>query len=241
MPDLAIKAAKRRQALGIAVFLAAVAGAVSLAYHFFRAGEVAYHRGERAFARGDGAAALAHYERARAAGMAGANLDWRQATLLLDAGRRSEALELLRAMLARDPRDRAAIEAAAGAAQALGDPAAGLALYDGLGPRETLPAADLARLADLHQQAGQVAEAIECLRLAVVAAPASADLRVWLGQLRARAGEKAAARAEFEGALAVEPAHRAARLSLARVLAWEGDFVASAAAYRAYLGEPTPP
>lgn len=236
MPVSAIKAAKRRQALGIIAFLAGLTVAVSVVYHVVRADAVAYHHGEKAYARGDHAVAVSYFEKARAAGMRTSVLQWHHASSLIALGRRAEALPLLREILARDPADRAALAAATGLAQSMGDPALGLELYAGLGPRENLPAADLARMADLYQQAGRLDEAVACLRLALVAAP-SADLHVWLGQLHARAQDKSAAREAFAAALALEPGHRAARLAHARALAWEGDFAASASAYRAYLGE----
>lgn len=236
MPDPAIQAAKRRQALGIAAFLLVVAGGVSVAYHLVRADAVVFHRAEKAYSKKDYAAALPYYEKARAAGFRGASSDWHHASALIESGRAAEALPLLRDILARNPRDAAALAAAVGVAQRLNDPAAGLAFYAPLGPREKLPAADLVRLADLYQQAGDVAEAVACLRLAAAAAP-SADLQVWLGQLLARAQDKAGARAAFETALRLDPAHRPARLALARALAWEGNLVSAATAYRAYLGD----
>lgn len=60
MPDPAIQAAKRRQALGIAAFLLVVTVGVSVLYHLVRADAVAYHHAERAFARHDYAAALSY-------------------------------------------------------------------------------------------------------------------------------------------------------------------------------------
>lgn len=237
MPNRAIQAAKRRQAWGITAFLLFVTAGVSVAYHVFRADAVAYHRGERLYSRGDYAAALPHYAEARAAGMRSTILLWHEATALIETGRPAEALALLWELLVGDPRDSAAFAVAVGAAQASGDPQAGLALYAALGPREKLPAHDLLRLSDLHQQAGQLDDAIACLRLVVDAYPQSADLRTLLGQFLARAGRRAEARAEFEAALRIDPARRPARLALARTLAWEGSFDAAAIAYRVYLGE----
>jgi tetratricopeptide (TPR) repeat protein len=236
MPNRAIRAAKRRQALGIAAFLFAVTAGVSVLYHFVRADAVAYHRAEKAFARRDYAAALPHYEHARAAGFDPAKLRRHQAVSLTETGRHAEALGLLREILADDPRDMQALPAAVGLAQRLGDPAVGLALYASLGPREKLPSADLVRLADLHQQAGQLEDAIACARLAAAAAP-SAELLIWLGELHSRAQDKAGAIAAFEDALRLDPAHRSARLALARALAWDGRLADSAQAYRAYLGQ----
>jgi tetratricopeptide (TPR) repeat protein len=237
MADSAIQAAKLRQAIGIAGFLLLVTAGVSVAYHLIRADAVAFHRGEQAYLRGDYAGALPHYEKARAAGMRSRALLWHEATALIRTGRPAEAMPLLKELLAGDPRDSAALAAAVGVAQACGDPQAGIALYAALGPREKLPAHDLATLADLHQQAGQLDDAIACLRLVVDAYPQGADLRTLLGQLLARAGLRAEARAEFEAALRIDPSRRSARLALARTLAWEGDFAASAAAYRVYLGD----
>jgi tetratricopeptide (TPR) repeat protein len=236
MTTSAIEAAKRRQAIGIALFLLAVAGGVSALYHVVRADAVAYHHGVRAYSRGDYAAALPHFEKARAAGFAAPGFRWNHADSLLRTGRVAEALPILREILAENPRDRAALAAAIGAAQTAGDPAAGLALIAALGPRESLPPADLVRLADLHQQAGQLPEAIAAARLAAAAAP-SAALHLWIGELHARAGERPAAIAAFESALALDPTHRPARLALARALAWDGRLTESARAYRAYLGE----
>lgn len=236
MTTSVIEAAKRRQAIGITLFLLAVAGGVSALYHFVRADAVAFHRGEQAYQRGDYAAALPHYERARAGGFSSTGFRWHHATALLQTGRVAEALPLLREILAENPRDRAALAAAIGAAQSAGDPAAGLAFLAAFGPRESLPPADLVRLADLHQQAGQVPEAIAAARLAAAAAP-SAALHLWIGELHARAGEPSAAIAAFESALALDPTHRPARLALARALAWDGRLTESARAYQAYLGE----
>jgi tetratricopeptide (TPR) repeat protein len=236
MPNRAIRAAKRRQAVGITAFLLAVTAGVSVLYHFVRADAVAYHRAEKAFARRDYAAALSHYEHAGAAGFAPATLRWHQAVSLAETGRHAEALVLLREILAENPRDSQALPAAVGLAQRLGDPAAGLALYATLGPREELPPADLIRLADLHQQAGQLEDAIACARLASAATP-SAELLVWLGELHSRAQDKTGAIGAFESALRLDPANRPARLALARALAWDGRLADSAKAYRAYLGQ----
>ena len=237
MPDRAIQAAKRRQACQIGAFLLLVTAGVSVAYHLIRADAVAYHRGERAYSRGDYAAAVPHYEKARARGMRSRVLLWHEATALIRTDRPAEAMPLLRELLAEDPRDAAALAAAVGVAQASGDPQTGIALYAGLGPRENLPAHDLVTLSDLYQQAGQLDDAIACLRLVVDAYPQGADLRTLLGQLLARAGRRAEARAEFEAAVRLDPLRRSARLALAPTLAWEGDFAAAAAAYRVYLGE----
>ncbi|MBC8012132.1 MAG: tetratricopeptide repeat protein, partial [Burkholderiales bacterium] len=207
MPDPAIQAAKRRQALGIAAFLLLVAAGVSVLYHLIHADAVAYHRGELAYSRGDYAAALPHYREAHGAGLRSTVLHWHFATALIETGNPAEALPLLREVLAADPRNPAALAAAVGVSQAMGDPQTGLALYAALGPREKLPAADLLRLADLHQQAGQLDEAIACLRLAVEASPpaSGADLRTQLGLLFARAGRRPEARAEFEAVLRLDP------------------------------------
>ena len=236
MPDPATRAAKRRQALGIAAFLVLLTAGVSALYHVARAEAVSFRRGETAYSRGDYAAAAAHYGKARAGGLRSDMLDWHQANSLLALGRLTEAYPILRVVLARDPRNPAALSAAVGAAQASGDPAAGIGFYAALGPRENLPPADLARLADLYQQAGQLEDAVACLRLALAATP-SADQHVWLGRLLARDGRRAEARAEFETALRLDPDHRSARLALARVLAWDGDYAAAADSYRTYLGE----
>ena len=235
MPDPAIQAAKRRQALGIAVFLVAVTVGVSVLYHVVRADAVAYHRGEKAFARRDYAAALPYYEKARASGFRADNFRWHHATALIETGRHADALPILREILAKTPGEPAALAAAVGVAQRLGDPAAGIALYSALGPREKLPPADLSRLADLHQQAGELEDAVACARLAAAAAP-SADLQLWIGELLARAQDKSGAITAFEEALRLAPGHRPARLALARALAWDGRLADSARAYRAYLG-----
>lgn len=237
MPDRAIQAAKRRQALGIGAFLFLVAGGVSVAYHLIHGDAVAYHRGEQAFARGDYAGALPHYEIARAAGLQAPPFDWHHATALMETGRAAEALPLLEGILARDPTNRAALIAAVGVAQATRDPAAGIALYARLGPREKLPPADLARLVDLYQQAGQLDDAVACQRLLVAAYPERADQRTLLGELLLRADQRDAALVEFEAVLRLDPAQRPARLALARLHAWAGRFDDAATAYRAYLGE----
>ena len=237
MADPGVQAAKRRQAAGITVFLVLVAAGTCGLYQWVRRDAVAFRRAENAFARGDTARAIADYELARTLGLRVANLDWRLAQALIVAGRKAEALLVLKGHLERRTGDLDALAVTAGLAQELGRPAEALALYANFGPRDRLPPGQLVRLADIHQQAGQIDEAVACARLALRAAPGSADLHVLLGGYLARAERRTEALRELNEALRLQPGHRAGRLALARVLAWEHRYEDSITAYRTYLGQ----
>ena len=239
MPDPVVQAAKRRQAAEITGFLVVVTVVVCVAYHFIRRDAVAFRRGENAFARRDYAAAIAYYEKAQALGFRAEGLRWKRAQALIASGRPAEALAVLKEHLAQSPRDSAALAAASGLAQSLGRPLDALALHAAAGDeRRTRSASELVNLADLHQQAGQLDQAIACVRQALVLVPVSdsADLQVLLANFLSRADRRAEAMAALSEALRVEPGHRAGRLALARVLAWERRYADSITAYRAYIG-----
>ncbi|MBC8009915.1 MAG: tetratricopeptide repeat protein [Burkholderiales bacterium] len=238
MPDPLVQAAKRRQAAGIIGFLVVTAVLMSVAYQVIRRDAVAFRRAENAFARGDFSAAVTDYERARSLGLRAEGLRWRLSQALIATGRSEEALTVLREHLAQHPGDADALAAASGLLQSLGRPLDGLALYAAAGDRVKLSPAELVRLADLHQQAGHLPEAIALVQQALPAAPASsqADLNVLLASLLSRADRRAEALVALQEALRLDPAHRAGRLALARTLAWEQRYTDSITAYRAYLG-----
>ncbi len=238
MPDPLVQAAKRRQAAGIVGFLVGVAVLMCVAYQVIRRDAVAFRRAENAFARGDFPAAVADYERARALGLRAEGLRWRLSQALIASGRSEDALVVLQEHLAQHPGDADALAAASGVLQSLGRPLDGLALYTAAGDRIKLSPAGLVRLADLHQQAGHLAEAIALVKQALPDAPASsrADLNVLLANLLSRADRRPEALTALQEALRLDPAHRAARLALARTLAWEQRYADSITAYRAYLG-----
>lgn len=237
MPDTATTASKRRQAFGVSLTLVALTIGTHLIYRAVHRDAVDFRRAERAFERRAYASAAAAYASARAAGFQSREMDLHQAMAMMRIDRLDEALEILRLRLRHDPADADLRSLAVVIAQTLSQPQAGLALYAVLGPRENLPLPDLVRLADLHQQAGQLEDALACVRLALVQAPAHPELHTLAGQYLSHAGRRGEAIAAFTTALDLDPAHRPARLALARNLAWEQRYAESAAAYRTYLGE----
>lgn len=237
MPDLEVKLAKRRQALGIGVFMAALALGTTLAFHALRRDDIAWRRGETAYSSGDYTGASANYAKAYALGMRDRDLPWRYANALLQSGRSGEALPVLETMIAQDPPDLRAIEAAAGIAQGLGQPERARGYYARIDSSRELSPAELVRLADIHQQAGRLDDAIDCYRRALAAAPGSADLHTALGQVLAWAGRRDEALPELQAALRLNPSQPTARIYLGRVLSWEGRLTDAIAAYRTYLGE----
>ncbi len=237
MPDTEVTLAKRRQALGIGVFMAALALGTTLAFHALRRDDIAWRRGEIAYSRGDYETAAAQYARAYDLGLRDRDLPWRYAAALMESDRQAEALPLLEELIAKDPPDLRAVEAAAGIAQGLGQPERARDYYARLGSARELSPAELVRLADIHQQAGRLDDAIDCYRRALAAAPGSADLHTALGQVLAWAGRRDEALPELQAALRLNPAHPTARIYLARVLSWEGRLADAIAAYRTYLGE----
>lgn len=237
MPDPAIQQAKRRQALGIGLFLVALTLGLSALYHLVRSDAVAYRRGENAFARGDYTAAADYFIQAQAGGIRSGNLDRHLAIALLKTDRQSEALDLLLNVLAAKPRNPELRAIAIGIAQSLDRPEDGLKIYAALGPAEKLPLADLVRLADLNQQAGHLEQAVVCIKLALERAPDSPELHVLQGQYLARLGRYDEAVAELRLALKFSPQSQPAQLALARALAWSQNYPAAIAAYHTYLGQ----
>lgn len=237
MPESSTSAAKRRQALGVGLTLVALAVGTHLLYRVVRRDAIAFRTGERAFAQQDYSRAAAAYATARAAGYPAKELARKEPLALIRSGQSAAALDLLRAHLEVHPADSDLRALAVGLAQSLGQPKLGLALIAQSGPRETLPLPDLVRLADLHQQAGQLEEAIACAKLTLEREPANADLQTLLGQYLSFAGRRDEAIAAFNAALALNPAQRTARLALARNLAWAQRYAESVQAYRKYLGE----
>lgn len=232
-----MSAAKRRQALGVVLTLVALAAATHVTYRYVRRDAIAFRAGEEAFARQDYTRAAAAYAKARTAGFTAGGVARKLALSLQRSGQPAAALEVLRTHLPTHPADADLRAMAIGLAQSLGQPQIGLALLGQFGPRESLALSDLVRLADLHQQAGELSEAIACVRLALTREPAAVDLHTLLGQYLSYAGRRDEAIAAFTAALALDPAHRAARLALARNLAWAQRYAESAQAYRTYLGE----
>lgn len=237
MPEPSPSAAKRRQALGVGLTLIALAAATHFAYRIVRRDAIAFRAGEEAFVRQDYTRAAEAYTAARAAGFPSDSLARKLALALQRSGQPAAALEVLRVHLPTHPADADLRVLAIGLAQSLGQPQVGLVLLAQLGPREALPFADLVRLADLYQQAGQLDEAIGCVRLALAREPDTADLHTLLGQYLSYAGRRDEAIAAFASALVADPAHRAALLALARNLAWARRYAESVQAYRTYLGE----
>lgn len=235
MPDPVIQRAKRRQAIGIGLFLIALSIGLSLLYHAVRPGAVAFRRGENAYARGEFAQAAAYYRAAYTSGLRSLTLHRHLALALLQIGRESEALDLLLPALAHNPADVGLRNLAVGMAQSLGRPEVGLQIYSALGPPVNIGLADLVRLADLNQQAGYLEAAVDCMKLAVARAPDVPELHLLQGQYLARLGRFDAAAATLRTALQLAPDSRPARLALARVLAWSHDYPAAIAAYQNYL------
>lgn len=237
MPDPVVQAAKRRQARQVTAFMLGVVVFISVLFHWVHRDAVAFRRGENAWARGDVPAAVEHYQRAWELGFGHAQLPSRLGRALLAAGREAEALAWWEQVAGGlNQLDRALLGEGMGVAQAAGRPELALRLHDALGPRERWTAGEWVRRADIHQQAGDVVAAIQCLRQAL-ALVETAELRLFLGQLLARRGWRTEALDEIDRALELTPTLPAARLARARVLAGEGQWVASAQAYRVFLGD----
>lgn len=237
MADATVIQAKRAQAVRIAVFLAILAVVTTGAFRLVHRDAVAFRRAENAYARGDYAAAAEDYAKAWQLGLRRTGIRWHYASSLIQTGRGPEALPMLEELIAREPPDRRAIEAAAGIAQGMGDPVRASSYYARLGDPGQLDAAGLIRLADIHIQAGRREEAVDCYRRALLLAPGSADLHAALGEVLSWTDQGDEAVRELETALRLAPDHPTARVHLARVLSWKGQYTAAIAAYRAHLGE----
>jgi len=237
MPEPSSSAAKRRQAFGVGLTIVALAVGTHLAFRVIRRDAIAFRDGERAYAQQDYARAADSFAAARAAGFSSTDLTRKESLALVRSGQPAAALALLRSHLQAYPAETELRTLAVGLAQNLRQPEVGLAIIARLGPREDLPLADLVSLADLHQQTGQLDEAIACARLAVGRAPDAADLHTLLGQYLSFAGRRSEAIEAFTAALNLNPAQRTARLALARNLAWEQRYAESIHAYRNFLGE----
>lgn len=132
----------------------------------------------------------------------------RAATTALERGERPEEMHLL---LAREARDRGALEAARRHYRGWIEAAPG---------RPTA----YVELARLLAEAGDLAAAGEVLEAALGAAPGAAAVRYNLAVLRVMEGHLGEAIARFEETLELAPDHRAARENLAAALARVGRF-----------------
>ncbi len=128
---------------------------------------------------------------------------------------------------------------------ALACEALGRLLADPTHPLTTAESATaLAMLARADERAGDLVRARSSLERALSLVD-WADLRLALGTLLARLGDKTAARRELDHALAINPRYRAAAVELALLDASEGHIADSLSALRSLCGAPaafpTPP
>ncbi|MFN9732044.1 MAG: tetratricopeptide repeat protein [Pseudomonadota bacterium] len=146
-----------------------------------------------------------------------------EAALALADGDTATALARLRALLQRGD-----AEARRMVGQALlggADPERATAALEALAADTSLPGGvdTLLALSQVAQQLRQPALAGRFAAAAVAAAPDSAPAVMWKGHLALRGGDRAAARAAFERALAIAPADRSNRLTYAALLNETGE------------------
>jgi len=230
-----VESLKRRQAVRVTLFLAAVAAGTIGLFHVIRRDVVAYRRGETALARGEYAYAATELGVAWDNGYRTPRARLDLARARLETGDTAGALPLFEEALADSPADQSLIETVAGLYQGINRPDRALALFERLGPPENLPTNLIEKLADIRLQAGDLPGAAEAYGSAVQRSPNDPDLRVQHGILLSWIGRRSEAIEEFRAALRIDPEMRQAQLHLARVLLWDGQFAESVTEFRQAL------
>jgi len=163
---------------------------------------------------------------------------WARGRALADSGRYAEALEVVRAALARDPDDTGLLWLEAGVAGWAGRHGESVALLETLAGKYP-EMADRVRL-DLATQrlwAGDARGALAEVDRSLEAHPGDRGARRTRALILSFSDRTREATAEYERLLAEDPADAEARVGLARALNWAGKHRRAARLYRALLDE----
>jgi tetratricopeptide (TPR) repeat protein len=163
---------------------------------------------------------------------------WTRGRALADSGRFDEALEVVRAALARDPDDTGLLWLEAGVVGWAGRHHESVTLFESLGAKHP-DFADRVRL-DLATQrlwAGDARGALADVDRHLEAHPGDRDARRARALVLSFSDRTRAAAAEYERLLAEDPTDAEARVGFARALNWAGKHRRAAREYRALLDD----
>lgn len=233
-PTVSLRTQKRRQAAKITAFLVVLALATTGAFYLVHREWVDYRAGLNAMARGDKVRGADLLARAIAAGVKLPRARIELGRAYLELGRPRDALGVYETLAREAPGNPAFRDTVTGLYQTLSEPERGIALYRDQMRVGKLDAADLVRLGDLHQQAGQFEDAVRCYRDASERL-ANPEVFARLGVVLSWLGRPAEAEAALTRAVQLAPRHRVAQIYLARAAVQNGRFAEAVDHYRVAL------
>jgi tetratricopeptide (TPR) repeat protein len=224
-------------AVKLALYIVSVAVVVSLLFRQFQAPWVAFREGETAFAHGNLAAATQFYQKA-AERLDDPRILEHLAQCLLATGNLKDAQTALARIVEKHPGQLDAIRLLAGADQQAQEPLKAIPLftrYLALGRK--LDSSGELQLADIYRQAKLYDQAAPYFLEAAKDPKEKTAATIELAQMRGEQGDYDEAIALLREVLVANPTNRQARISLARILNWAGDYKGSEDEYRKLLSK----
>jgi tetratricopeptide (TPR) repeat protein len=219
------------------LYIICVAAVVSFLFRVFEAPWVAFRDGETAFAQRNFAAATQFYQKA-AEKLDDPRILEHLAQSLMATGNLKDAQAALARIVEKHPGQLDAIRLLAGADQQAQEPLKAIPLFDRyLALGRKLDSAGELQLADVYRQAKLYDQAAPHFLDAAKDPKEKTAATVELAQMRAEQGDYNEAIALLRRVLLSNPSNRQARLSLARILSWAGDYKESEDEYRKLLSK----
>jgi tetratricopeptide (TPR) repeat protein len=219
------------------LYIICVAASVSFLFRVFEAPWVAFRKGETAFAHGNLAAATLFYQKA-AEQLDDPRILEHLAQCLLATGNLKDAQTELARIVEKHPGQLDAIRLLAGADQQAQEPQKAIPLfarYLSLGRK--LDSAGELQLADVYRQAKLYDQAAPYFLEAAKDPKEKTAATTDLAQMRGEQGDYNEAITLLREVLRANPTDRQARLSLARILSWAGNYKESEDEYRKLLSK----
>ena len=219
------------------LYIVCVAVVVSLLFRQFEAPWVAFREGETAFAHGNLAAATEFYQKA-AEKLDDPRILDHLAQCWLATSNLKNAQTALARIVEKHPAQLDAIKLLAGAYQQAQEPQKAIPLfarYLALGRK--LDASGELQLASVYRQAKLCDQAAPYYLEAAKDPKEKTAATIELAQMRGEQGDYDEAIALLRRVLLANPTNRRARLSLARILSWNGNYKESEDQYRRLLSK----
>ena len=221
----------------LALYIVCVAVVVSLLFRQLEAPWVAFREGETAFARGNLAAATQFYQKA-AERLDDPRIFEHLAQCWLATSNLKNAQTALARIVEKHPTQLDAIKLLAGAYQQAQEPQKAIPLftrYLALGRK--LDSSSQLQLASVYRQAKLYDQAAPYYLGAAKDPKQKPAATIGLAQMRGEQGDYDEAIALLRQVLLANPTNRQARLSLARILSWSGNYKESEDEYRRLLSK----